>query len=217
MREGAYGFEGLPLADVEAGSSVLIAGPPHGGARTLALRMLAGAAEEGTVVVTTNRRAGRLAGDCERAGIAMDAERTAIIDCVGGEDADVSARVLPVSGPSDLTGIGMRFSDVHRSFERAGVDGVRTGVCSLSTLLSFGELQSVSRFVHTLVGRVDSVDGLGVFLVDPAMHDERALSTLSQFCSGRIDVREGEDGAEFRVRGLSGQSREWVGFDATLE
>lgn len=216
MREGAYVFEDLPLADIDAGSSVLLAGSPHGGARTLALRMLAGSADGGTIVVTTNRRAGRLAGDCERAGIALDADRTAIIDCVGGEDSDVSARVMPVSGPSDLTGIGMRFSDVHRSFQRAGVEGVRTGICSLSTLLSFGELQSVSRFVHTLVGRVDSVDGLGVFLVDPAMHDDRTMSTLSQFCTGRIDVRETADGAELRPRGLPGQSREWAAFDPTL-
>ncbi|GGN15727.1 DUF7504 family protein [Halarchaeum nitratireducens] len=217
MRDGAYDFEGLPLADVDPGSSVLLAGSPHSGARTLALRMLAGATDEGTIVVTTNRRAGRLAGDCERAGIEMEADRTAIIDCVGGEDPDLPARVMPVSGPSDLTGIGMRFSDVHRSFQRAGVEGVRTGICSLSTLLSFGELQPVSRFVHTLVGRIDSVDGLGVFLVDPSMHDDRTISTLSQFCTGRIDVREAEGGAELRARGLPDQSREWAAFDPTLE
>ncbi|WP_435095399.1 DUF7504 family protein [Halarchaeum sp. P4] len=216
MREEPYAVEGLPLNAINAGSSVLVAGPTHGGARTLALRLLAGTDEEGSIVVTTNQRASRFAGDCERAGIALDPDRTAIIDCVGGEDQDVPVRVMPVSGPSDLTGIGMRFSDVYRSFERSGVRGVRTGVCSLSTLVSFGSLQPVSRFVHTLVGRIGSVAGLGVFLVDPSIHDDRTVSTLSQFCTGRIDVRETDDGAELRARGLSDQPREWVSFDPTL-
>jgi hypothetical protein len=28
-------------------------------------------------------------------------------------------------------------------------------------------------------------------LIDPAIHDDRTVRTLSQFCSGRTDVREG--------------------------
>jgi hypothetical protein len=121
--------------------------------------------------------------------------------------------VLPVSGPSDLTGIGMRFSDVQVEFGRTGHERVRTGLLSVSTLLSFSDLRTVSRFVHTLVGRIDSVDGLGVLFIDPGSHDERAIRTLAQFCAGRIEVREGDDGPELRARGLADQSREWEPFD----
>ena len=213
MSNSSYSFERLPLEPIEQGTTVIVAGSPHAGARDLALRMLAGNSDEGAIVITTNLRSKRIAEDCRRAGLNLTENNTAILDCVGGEDQDVPARVLSVSGPSDLTGIGMRYSDVYRQFKQTDLHRVRTGLVSMSTLLSFGDLRTVSRFVHTLVGRIDSVDGLGVLLIDPAIHDEQTLSTLAQFCRGRIDVREEENGPEFRARGLPGQSRTWTSFD----
>ena len=210
----AYAFDRLPLDDIRPGTTVLVTGPRHEGARELGLRLLAGPAGEGAIVVTTNRRAERVAADCERIGIQVSDDRTAILDCVGQEDDDVPAQVLPVSGPADLTGIGMRFSDVYVEFDGNGVERVRTGLFSLSTLLSFGDLRTVSRFVHTLVGRIDSVDGLGVFLLDPASHDERAVRTLTQFCAGRIEVRESDGVTELRAQGLPGQPDDWLTLEA---
>ena len=208
----AYAVRGLPVDGIPAGTTLLVAGPPHGGARTAALRMLAGEADEGTIVITTNRRAVRIAEDCERAGVAMGADRAAIVDCVGDEDASVPARLLSASGPGDLTGIGMRFSDVYMDFKEEGITRVRTGLISLSTLLTLGDLQTVSRFVHTLVGRIDSVGGLGVLFVDPTNHDEQSVNTIAQFCSGRVDVRE-NDGSELRVGGVPSQDRTWQAFE----
>lgn len=213
----AYAFDGLPLAEIPSGATVLLCGPTHGGTRALGLRMLAGDPGEGAIVVTTNRRAKRIADDCRRVGIELATDDTAIVDCVGDDAADIPARVLTVSGPSDLTGIGMRFSDVSRAFRLGGIDRVRTGICSLSTLLTFSDLRTTSRFVHTLVGRIDAIDGLGVLVVDPANHDERSISTFSQFCTGRVDVRDEGDRPELRVRGFPDQSRDWQPFDPTPE
>jgi KaiC/GvpD/RAD55 family RecA-like ATPase len=208
-----YAVARLPVDGIRPGSTVLVAGPTHGGARTAALRMLAGGPGEGAILVTTNQRAARFVEDCQRAGIEVGEERAAIIDCVGDEDSGVPARLLPVSGPADLTGIGMRFSDVYMDFKQDGVARVRTGLFSLSTLLTLGDLQTVSRFVHTLAGRIDSVDGMGVLLVDPSNHDEQAVNTIAQFCAGRIDVRETDDGPALRVGGLAGHDREWRSFE----
>lgn len=215
MSEDAYAFRGVPLSGIRPGSTVLVSGPTHGGARALALRMLAGNADEGAIIITTNQRSSRIVEDCERVGIEVAADRTAILDCVGDDPQNVPARVLPVSSPSDLTGIGMRFSQVYNEFETAGLSRVRTGLYSVSTLLTFSDLRTVSRFVHTLTGRIDSVDGLGVLLVDPSNHDDRVVGTLSQFCSGRIDVREEGGRSELRTRGLADQPREWTVFDAS--
>ncbi|ESS06776.1 MAG: hypothetical protein A07HB70_01047 [uncultured archaeon A07HB70] len=208
----AYEIRGLPIDGIPAGTTLLVAGPTHGGARTAAFRMLAGEADEGTIVITTNRRAVRIAEDCERAGVAMGADRTAIVDCVSDKEASVPARLLPASGPGDLTGIGMRFSDVYMEFKEEGVTRVRTGLISLSTLLTLGDLQTVSRFVHTLVGRIDSANGLGVLFVDPTNHDEQSVNTIAQFCSGRMDVRE-NDGSELRIGGIPGHDRTWQAFE----
>ena len=216
MSDG-YAFDDLPLGEIRAGTSVLVAGPTHAGTRNLSLRMLDGGDAEASIIVTTNQRAARLAEDCERVGFDIGPERVAVVDCVGEEDEDVRAKVLPVSGPADLTGIGMRYSKLSREFRSDGFDRVRTGVISVSTLVSFGELRSVARFVHTMVGHVNSVDGLGVLFIDPSTHDERTVNTLAQFCGGRIEVRDGENGPELRSRGLADQPREWTSFDPTSE
>lgn len=217
MTDDAYAFEGLPLNPVRPGQTVLLTGPSHAGTRDLGYELLAGPDDEATIIVSTNQRAERIVDDCEHAGITLAPDRTALLDCVGEEDEDLPARVLPVSGPADLTGIGMRYSDVYREFAGADVDRVRTGLFSVSTLLSFGDLRAVSRFVHTLVGRIDSVDGVGFLLVDPDIHDAQVVTTISQFCAGRIDVREGDDGPELRARGLRDQPRDWTALGATTE
>lgn len=216
MSDG-YGFDGLPLEEIRPGTSVLVAGPTHAGTRNLALRMLNGGDTDASIIVTTNQRAARLVEDCERVGFHANRHQVAVIDCVGEEDDDVPANIVSVSGPADLTGIGMRYSKLSREFTRDEFERTRAGVISVSTLVSFGELRSVARFVHTMVSHINSVDGLGVLLIDPAIHDERTVSTLAQFCGGRIEVRDTEQGPELRARGLADQPREWTPFDPTSE
>lgn len=210
-----YGFEGLPVEPVPPGTSLLVTGAAHAGTRELAYRMLAGGPSEGTVVVTTNQRAERIAGDCEDAGVQLSRDRSAIVTCVGQDDRDegVTARVLRVSGPGDLTGIGMRFSQVVEELHRAGVEQVRTGVVTVTALLSFNELPTVARFVHTMVGRVGRIGGLGVLVMDPEAEGERAVSTVAQFCDARVDVRDRSGTPELRVRGVPSQPREWTPFE----
>lgn len=212
MTADAYEFDRLPIEPVRPGTTILLAGPSHVGTEALGYRLLAGPSE-GAIVVTTNRQADHVAEECQRAGITVAPEHVAILDCVGETERSVPARVLPVPGPSDLTGIGMRFSDIYGNLKRSGIDRVRTGFFSLSTLLTIGDLQAVSRFVHTLVGRIDSVGGLGICLLDPSMHEQQTVSTLSQFCGGRIDVRDSDEGPELKARGFGSQSAGWVPFD----
>jgi hypothetical protein len=213
MSDAEYAFDGLPLDPVRRGTSVLVAGPSHVGTRELAYRMLVGDADEGVIILTTNTTAADVTAECEVVGIEVSSDRMGIVDCLDSDDSGVPARVLTVSSAQDLTGIGMRYSKLYSDFHGEGVESVRTGLFSISTVLSLTELQTVSRFVHTLVGRVSKVGGLGVFLVDPAMHDERELRTISQFCDGRIDVREGEDAPELRPRGFLGGSSSWASFE----
>jgi hypothetical protein len=209
-----YEFRNLPVPPIRAGTSVLLAGPTHAGTRRLAFRLLAGPSDEGAIVITTNSRASRVIDDCRASGMNVARDRTGVVDCVDDEEDDsVPARVLTVSGPADLTGIGMRYSKLYQGFYEEGTARVRTGICSVSTLLSFSDLRTVSRFVHTVIGRIDSVDGFGVFLIDPETQDERTVSTVGQFCGGRIEVREGDDGPELRTRGLTRGDGQWTPFD----
>jgi hypothetical protein len=212
-----YAFKELPIEPITPGTTLLVAGPTHAGTANLWMRLLARPSDEGAIFVTTNKRAARLATDCDRLGVGLSLDTTGVVDCVGQDDDSTRAHVVPVSGPADLTGIGMRYSDLYRKLAAGGVDRVRTGLYSMSTLLSFGELRPVSRFVHTLTGRIDSVGGLGVLLIDPAAHDERTIRTVAQFCDGRLDVREGDAGPELRARGYPGAEGTWTPFETTPE
>lgn len=208
----AYEFPGLPLEPLGVGSTVLLSGPAHGGTRRLALRLLSPGEDEGTLLVTTNARAERMVARCRRVGMDPSSERTAIIDCVGDDEDVADVRCVTVSGPGDLTGIGMRFTKCYRDLYYEGVRRVRAGVSSLSTLLSFKPLKTVARFVHAIAGRIDSADGVGVLLVDPRVHDERTVSTLAQFCDGTIEVAERDADPHLRTRGLDDQPRGWHRF-----
>lgn len=208
-----YTFPGLPVSDIDVGTTVMVTGPPHSGTRRLTLKLLSPVAGEGSITISTNTKPSRMARKCRAIGMDQSPDHTAIIDCGGNDEPIDAARVVSVSSPKDLTGIGMRYSKVYRDLYRSGVRRVRTGVHSVSTLLSFNDLKPVVRFVHTLAGRVDSADGIGVLLIDPAMHDDRTVSTLAQFCDGRIEVAERDDEPHLRVRGLDDQPRSWTPFD----
>ncbi|WP_135828024.1 DUF7504 family protein [Halorussus halobius] len=206
----------LPLHGVDPGTNLLVAGPAMSGAREVALRLVTDGNDlgEGMMFVTTNKTGEKLLAQCDHLCGGMSRSRFGIVDCVGnqhGRDGD-DENIATVSSPSDLTGIGIEFSGLYGSVHRNGGERVRAGLYSLSTLLMYSEFRTVSRFVHTIGGRIDAADGLGVFLIDPATQDERVVSTIAQFCDARVDVRDEDGTTELRVRGLDDHPREWVGF-----
>lgn len=209
----SYTFPGLPLEPLAPGSTVLLSGPSHVGTRRLTLRMVTPVDAEGTLFVSTNTRATRLLRKCRQVGLEPSRERTAVIDCVGDDESLPDARCLTVSGPGDLTGIGMRYTKLYRELYGDGVRRVRTAVSSLSSMLSFKQLKPVARFVHAIAGRTDSADGISVFLIDPRVHDDRTIGTLEQFCDGRVEVAERDGDPHLRTRGLDDQPRDWCRFD----
>ncbi|UPV73451.1 hypothetical protein M0R89_12965 [Halorussus limi] len=217
-RARPYEFaDDLPLGSIEPGTNLLVAGPAMGGARRLALRLVAEGNDrgEGMVLVSTDKASGKLLSECD--GLCTDLGRSplGVVDCVsrGSGSGRFADRVETVSSPGDLTGIGIEFSGLYQNIHRAGTERVRAGLYSVSTLLMYADFQTVSRFVHTVSGRIAATDGLGVFFIDPATQDQKVVSTVTQLCDARVDVRERDDGgSELRVRGLRDQPREWTPF-----
>lgn len=207
-----YEFRQLPLNGIRPGTTLLLAGPPHIGTREFGLRLLDGADDEGAIYVSTDKRATSLLEECQRFGIGTTRERTNVIDCVDDRTTGLEATINPVSGPSDLTGIGMRASDAYQHLHQRGLSRIRMGFFSLSTMLLFGTLRSISRFVHIFASRIDDRNGFCVFHLNPTIHDPQEVQTLSRFCDGRIDIRSGENGRELRARGLPNQTDSWESF-----
>lgn len=215
-----YSMDGaLPggiLEEVEPGTNLLVSGPGMSGKRSLMLQLLAsGAAEgEGAMVVTTREPADTIRSEYRSATSRQDAPIW-VIDAVESGATPTADRVSSVSSPGDLTGIGIEFSEFARDAVNQGVDRIRVGFDSLSPLLMYSDLQRAFRFLHVFTSQIQTRDWVGVFVIDPDAHEDRAVNTVRQLFDGMIELRlAGDDGhREVRVRGLAAGPSEWTPLD----
>ena len=181
-------------AEVDPGTNILLTGPPLSGKRSTMMDVLAAGTDrdEGAIVVTTKDGADRVLRDYEER-TPYEGKPVAVVDCVtrqqGGETRE-SDRIKYASSPVDMTGIGIKLSEFLQAFGDRGIDRNRVMVHSLSTLLMYSDLQTVFRFLHVFTGRVQSVDGLGLYSIDSTAHDDQAMNTLKQLFDGIVSVPE---------------------------
>lgn len=206
----------LPAEQLDAGA-LLVSGPAMTGKYELILDLLIAGFEhdEGALIVTTNRGATTILEDIE-SGVGYRPEQLRFVDCVserqGGNERLPEDMTEYVSSPADLTGIGIGVSEQLKALGNQNVAGTRVGFHSLSTLLMYAELETVFRFLHVLTGRVASIDGLGLFAIDPTTHEEGTINTLKQLFDGMIELRDNDGQREVRFVGIEGASNEWTSY-----
>lgn len=205
------------IESLPAGTNVLISGPAMVGKREVAFRLLAAGHEgdDGVLCVTTGSPAGRLLDEFERYVPALDHDRIAVIDCSGSDSRRTLERIATerVSSPADLTGISIGTAKLLRRFDGQEIDGIRHGLVSVSTLLQYLDRSTVFKFLHIYTSRIEDTDGIGVFTLDTAAHDEQTVNTVTSEFDCVVELRETEAGREARIRGLPGASRAWRAFD----
>lgn len=210
--EETTGYEfadGVPLDPVPPGTNLLVTGPGLGPTKRVVHRLLA-SPDDGVILVTTDDAPADHVRDYEGSGTAFDPARMAVVSCSEAALGAAEPNLRVVSGPNDLTGVGMQWSELYAELLAAGMARVRTGLYSLSTLLVFNEdVRPVFRFMHTVTGRIGSEGGLGVFALDPEAQDRSVLHSLSQLFDGRIEVRDRE-ACEVRLTGVPGQPDGWL-------
>ncbi|ESP88055.1 RAD55 family ATPase [Candidatus Halobonum tyrrellensis] len=193
-------------AEIDPGSNVLFTGAPLTGKRELALDVLAEGTRngEGAIMVTTKDNAERL---LDRFGRRVDYEGkpVGVVDTVThqhGVGDELDEGVKYTSSPVDLTGIGIKFSEFLEEFHNdRGIERNRVMLHSLSTLLMYTDLQTVFRFLHVFTGRVQSVNGLGLYCIDSTAHDDQTINTLKQLFDGVVETRE-DDEPKIRLAGV---------------
>jgi len=183
-------------AEIEPGSNVLLTGPALSGKRELALDVLAEGTRggEGAIMVTTKDSADRLLKQFAKRE-PYEGRPVAVVDTVtrqqGVNDVRDSDRIKYTSSPVDMTGIGIKLSSFLEAFYKdRGIRKNRVMVHSLSTLLMYSDLQTVFRFLHVFTGRIQSVDGLGLYCIDSTAHDDQTMNTLKQLFDGIIETTE---------------------------
>ncbi|HMB46578.1 MAG TPA: recombinase RecA, partial [Candidatus Methanoperedens sp.] len=79
--------------------------------------------------------------------------------------------------------------------------------------LMYSNIQTVFRFLHVFTGRIKSIGGLGIYLIESGMHDEQAIATLKQLFDGIIEIRSENDTNFIRVVGLSSKPTPWFEYE----
>jgi KaiC/GvpD/RAD55 family RecA-like ATPase len=182
-------------AEVEPGTNILLTGPPLSGKRALCLDLLASGTEEGqgSIIVTTKDSADRMLEQfAERTS--YESRPVAVVDCVTkqqGDEVPERNRVKYASSPVDMTGIGIQLSEFLQAFyQDRNITHNRVMLHSVTTLLMYSDLQTVFRFLHVFTGRVQSVDGLGLYCIDETAHEQQTLNTLKQLFDGVVEMQE---------------------------
>lgn len=184
----------LENATVEPGTNILVSGPPLSGKRRLALDVLARGASDGdgSVIVTTRDSADRVLADFETLLAEPERAHVGIVDCVTqhqGRSTSDTEFVKYASSPTDMTGIGIKFSEfVEEFYIERGLERNRVAVDSLSTLLMYSDIQTVFRFMHVMTSRIDDADAIGIHVIESTAHDREDLNTLKQLFDGVVEV-----------------------------
>ncbi len=183
-------------ATVDAGTNLLISGPPLSGKRRLAFEALAQGANagEGTVIITTRDSSSRVVSEYHSLLEKPDSAQYGIVDCVTqhqGRSPSDTEQVKYASSPTDMTGIGIKFSEfVEEFYSGRGITQNRIAMDSLSTLLMYADLQTVFRFMHVLTSRIEDADAIGLFVIESTAHDAETMNTLKQLFDGIVHVTD---------------------------
>lgn len=216
-RADRYDLDGvLPVDDdltVPEGTAVLVSGPSMLGKRDIALSMLAHGDENGepVVIITPDDGTERILRSYRN--VNPDPENVYVVDCSGTSNRssfDDTRNEYYVSGPDDLTGVGIGLVKSTRAMGETGEDGVRVALLSVSTLLRYSSVKRVFNFLHVMTNRFAAAGYLGVATFNPTVHDEQTANLVRSLFDCVVDVRETDAGdREARVRGLPDVSREW--------
>lgn len=194
----------LSDVEVEPGSNLLLLGPAMSGKKRLAYEVLAEGVQhgEGAIVVSMSNSANRIF-ESFRDILGKDPRLVSfgVVDCVskqqGVEGLDNTEYVKYASSPDDMTKIGISLSEFLEQFNgQQGLERNRACLDNISTMLMYADIQTIFRFLHVFTGRVQNVNGLGIYLMDPSAHDTQTVNTLKGLFDGIIQPN-GDGGFEY--------------------
>lgn len=168
------------------GVSLLMTGP-SAVTKERVLDAVAPEEEERAIVITTNTGAETVVRELERRG--TDRAQIGVIDCTNADSDVEGVTVKNLSSPGDLTGISLEFAKLLNQDSEHDSVRARVGLESVSTALMYTELRTMFRFLHVFTARIRSGDMLGVFSLDPTMHEEQAYNTIRAVfdCEAQFD------------------------------
>ena len=204
---------------IEAGTNILMLAPSMSSAEQLAYALIKPVVGEYSIVLSTNERAAEVVDFFKSAG--CDKRFIGVIDAITKSSTPSIAdttRLMFVSSPTDLTGIGIKFSNmIESTFEGTFADGetglfpppIRFCVNSISTLLMYRKLEVLYQFLHILTAKEKKIEGFAIYLLNNESFDDKTLSLIKQLMNGVIEVKMDGTDTYFRVLGIKGTKSDW--------
>lgn len=206
----------------DAGTNILILAPPMSYADQLAYALTKPLPGEYAIVLSTNERAAEVVDVFKVAG--ADKRFVGVIDAITKSSTPGivdTSRLMFVSSPTDLTGIGIKFSNmIETIFEGNFSDGeaglfpppIRFCVNSVSTLLMYRRLEVLFQFLHVLTAKLKKTEGIGIYILNRESFDEKTLSLIKQLMNCVIEVKIEQNISYLKIQGLMGVNGDWMKF-----
>ena len=218
---------GISLIDevkggISPGSNVLILAPSMSSGEKLGYAIMRPREGEFALVLTTVMRSVDLLDFFSSEEFNRDA--IGVIDSVtklSTPDVSDTTQVKYVSSPSDLTGIGIKFSSLVESIfngefppsdQALFPPPIRFYIDSLTTLLMYRKLEVLYQFLHVMTSKLKKMEAIGIYILNNESFDERTLSLMKQLMNVVIEVKSEQHGDFLRIRGVPGAPQEWVQF-----
>jgi hypothetical protein len=206
----------------DAGTNILILAPPMSYADQLAYALTKPLEGEYSITLSTNERAAEVVDFFKLAG--SDKRFVGVIDAITKSSTPSivdTPRLMFVSSPTDLTGIGIKFSNmIETIFEGDFSDGeaglfpppIRFCVNSISTLLMYRKLEVLYQFLHVLTAKLKKIEGVGIYILNSESFDDKTLSLIKQLMNCVIEIKVEQNTSYLRIQGIRGVNADWQKF-----
>jgi KaiC/GvpD/RAD55 family RecA-like ATPase len=206
----------------EAGTNILVLAPPMSYADQFAYALTKPLEGEYAITLSTNERAAEVVDYFKLAG--SDKRFIGVIDAITKSSTPSivdTPRLMFVSSPTDLTGVGIKFSNmIETIFEGEFSEGeaglfpppIRFCVNSVSTLLMYRKLEVLYQFLHVLTAKLKKIEGMGVYILNSESFDDKTLSLIKQLMNCVIEIKIEQNISYLRIQGIRGINTDWQKF-----
>ncbi len=206
---GINGFD----EKIQGGTNLLLLGPPLSGKEVFTKRFFYEAMKEedgAGIYVSTTNGSKSIFNWFDRRNLSLSEYKDSfgIVDCVTeSQDLEKPQKkdsVKFASSPVDLTDIGVKISNLIKEFYmNLDKEKIRLVIDTVSVMIMYSDVKTIFRFLHTFSGRIKSIDGVGLYVLEAGSHEDKTIKTLKQLMDASLETKENNGNRKIRL-----QSRE---------
>lgn len=194
----------VDLTELSAGTNLLVLGADEPAMHEFGMELAAvGPDGEGVLVISGTHGPDEIVAEFQNATGGDDQlSRLTILDCTGADDEASELppeQVMQVKSMGSLTEIGMAFVQ-YEDEQGLASDGTRVLIDSISEIADHLDEERVFEFVNAFIGRIQTSQHLGIWLMDTSAHSEQTIATFMEPFDLVLEVSGTGGDRELRLR-----------------